>query len=310
MAVSPPTGARGRKTHLLPMSASGASFVEAAAFHGFREPVLAPTVVPVHHHVPPIWQTCCQFFTLVWRRRNWQRRQAWAIASTPATRAPAPCRMQTDSAAVAPVVTMSSTSSTVLPMGRRNRTRPWTLRWRAMVDSPTESRVVARMRRAFTTSTPSRWLATAVAMRATGSPPRRRAAARRVGAGTKVSGRSTMPQPTSRSTPSPSASDSGTIRIRSAVLLGGHDRGAARAGVAAQREHRHSRVHAGVDQSRVIWFESELARAGVAPSRGRGTAAAAFERQHQVEHEASVAITTDTDFVPVLSRFAPHQSSP
>ena len=55
--------------------------------------LLAPTVVRVHLPVPPFSRTCCQFFTLVNGTAFPERGQAAAIASTPATRAPAVCRI-------------------------------------------------------------------------------------------------------------------------------------------------------------------------------------------------------------------------
>ena len=81
---------------------------------------LTPTVVPFHPHGPPIWQTCLHFYAGSTTEKL-ARPSALAIASTPATRAPAACGARTDSAAVAPVVTMSSTSGAVFLTGRRRR---------------------------------------------------------------------------------------------------------------------------------------------------------------------------------------------
>src|SRR5436309_694643 len=63
---------------------------------------LIPTVDRVRAAVPPFRSTCCEFFT---------NDHAAASASTAVTRAPAACNTRTDSPAVAPVVTMSSTSN-------------------------------------------------------------------------------------------------------------------------------------------------------------------------------------------------------
>ena len=80
--------------------------------------------------------------------------------------------------------------------------------------SPTESRTNGRVRRAATVRSPG-WAAVAAsAILVTGSPPRRRAAERRVGAGTTVHGRSSSPQPSRWWIPRARARDSGAVRSR------------------------------------------------------------------------------------------------
>ncbi|OCB34650.1 hypothetical protein A5676_26030 [Mycobacterium malmoense] len=75
---------------------------------------------------------------------------------------PAARSTRTDSRAVAPVVRMSSTTRTSVT-GRvpRSSTRPATLRSRAVLPSPTESRTSARSRSAGATAM-SGWPATAL----------------------------------------------------------------------------------------------------------------------------------------------------
>ncbi len=138
---------------------------------------------------------------------------AAAMARIAATCTPAAWSTRTDSRAVAPVVTTSSTSNTSVPgRGPRSRTRPLMLRSRAEMSRPTESRAIARMRKAAVTVT-SGCAATAVcAIRVIGSPPRRRAAVRRVGAGTIVSGVLTMPQQDNRWMPTASVCARGATR--------------------------------------------------------------------------------------------------
>lgn len=75
--------------------------------------------------------------------------------------------------------------------------RPLRLRSRSATVNPTESRTRALVFRAWVTVTFPLARVASVAMRVTGSPPRRRAADARVGAGTIVKGASRMPQPRS-----------------------------------------------------------------------------------------------------------------
>src|SRR5581483_1476324 len=82
--------------------------------------------------------------------------------------------------------------------------------------------------------------------------------------------------------------------IAAAAFFGGDDGGATSACVAAEREHGHARVDARGDHPRVVSLELEFLCASVAP-RGTGCAAAAtLQRQHEVEHAASVEAGTDT----------------
>lgn len=135
--------------------------------------------------------------------------------STAATRNPADFNTLTDSVAVAPVVTTSSTSTNSASgvRVRRSATRPDTLRCRAEMDSPTESRAPTLMRSRDARCTPGIRVATA-ATAVTGSPPRPRADVHRVGAGTNVTGCSTRCQHSSCATPRANAAPSGAVRSR------------------------------------------------------------------------------------------------
>lgn len=147
------------------------------------------------------------------------RSQAEHVTNTAQTGTSIRLSARTDSRAVAPVVSTSSTSTTSVfaeirgpaPGPGRATTRPRILCCRSLVVKPTESRTPHHTRNIGTTRQSGSHPAAACAMRDTGSPPRRRAAARRLGAGTNTSGRSP-----SRSRPSPcaSASPSGSPRSR------------------------------------------------------------------------------------------------
>ncbi len=116
---------------------------------------------------------------------------------TARTPMPAAASARTDSPAVAPVVRTSSTSTTsafIADRAARNGParaviRPWRLALRSLGPSPTESRTARCIRSAEATPQSGSKPAAIRATRATGSPPRRRAADRLVGAGTRTSDR-------------------------------------------------------------------------------------------------------------------------
>ena len=131
------------------------------------------------------------------------------------------------------------------------------------------------------------------AIRVTGSPPRRRAADRRVGAGTTVSGGSITPHVSRRCSPASQRDGERRDQVGAAVLLDGDDGFAARPGVAAEREHRHAGIDPRGDQVRFVGLDGQLPRAGGAPPGRRRAAAAALQRQDEVEHVRSVARQCD-----------------
>ena len=175
--------------------------------------------------------------------------QACASARTATTRAPVVCRVRTDSAAVAPVVTMSSTTSTspANPAdGRRSRTRPATFCCRAALDSPTESRTRAVIRSAWTT------VASRVLRRRGQRHPGDGVAAAPAGGepagGRGDDGQRRVDHAPGQQLPKPAA-QRGTERpdqVGAAVFLDRHDRVAASTRVAAEREDGHAGFTRGV----------------------------------------------------------------
>lgn len=152
-------------------------------------------------------------FTQISRSQTAQR--------TTAARAGSPIRAsaRTDSRAVAPVVSTSSTSTTSAFVGIGGTAsrpgivviRPRRLCTRSRGVKPTESCTPHHTRSRDTIWLSGSQLVATNAVRCTGSPPRRRAAARRLGAGTSTSGRSRV---RSRASPPASASPSGSARSR------------------------------------------------------------------------------------------------
>lgn len=147
-----------------------------------------------------------------------QRPHACAVTSIPTGSKPPRRNTRTDSAAVAPVVTMSSTTSTCRVRGTppsSSRIRPARLRRRSAADKPTESRTPRAETRSGCTNRCGSWLAATCAARETGSPPRARAARARVGAGTTVVGPGgSSPHRRRRDTATAQASPRGSARSR------------------------------------------------------------------------------------------------
>ncbi|GFG77659.1 hypothetical protein MPRG_09350 [Mycobacterium paragordonae] len=88
----------------------------------------------------------------------------------------------------------------------------------------------------------------------------------------------------------------GCDEVAAAALLERQDGLAPDAGVAAEREHRNTRIDAGTDHQRFAGFDSEGGRACRTPSGGGSSAAAALQRRDQIEdleHVASVAAGGD-----------------
>lgn len=147
------------------------------------------------------------------------RSQAAQITSTACGRRPIRVSARTDSRAVAPVVSTSSTSTTSAFPGiggaaRRPGsvvTRPPRLCARSPGVKPTESRTPHHTRSRDTIWLSGSQLVATSAMRRTGSPPRLRAATVRLGAGTSSSGRSSARK---RARPPASARPSGSARSR------------------------------------------------------------------------------------------------
>ena len=223
----------------------------------------------------------------------------------PERRSPAPrtvCRTRTDSETVAPVVTMSSTTSTSpssLCGSAQSATLPTTFRCRAALDSPTESRTSAFIRSAGRRSRPDHPTWPRVP---SGRRGHRRVFGRqpRVGAGTTVSGAPSTPHANSRPQPTSQRVAERADQVGSAVFLDRHDRVATSPRVPAEREDR----HAGVDSRSAIRCgssartRSRRAQASAPPGRRRA-AAAAFQRKDQVEHAVSVAAGGDIPSGPV-----------
>ena len=263
--------------------------------------MLAPTVVRVH---PASASNFAHLFSVLHTglisreigRAVSLAGQAFARARTATTRAPEVCRTRTDSAAVAPVVTMSSTTSTS-PVSRsrapQSRTRPATFRCRAALDSPTESRTSAFIRSAGTTPR----VATARCGRerhpgdgVAAAPAGGVAAGGRRDDGQRRAEhapRQQLPQPTSQ------RGAERADQVGAAVLLDRHDRVAAGARVPAEREDGHAGVTRGVMRCGSSVRTRSSPRAGVAPPGRRRAAAAALQRKNQVEHVASVAAGGD-----------------
>lgn len=147
--------------------------------------------VRVSDRQPSAPATCPPVFTQI------SKNQAAQVTSAARTVTPASASARTDSRIVTPVVNTSSMSTTSAFAGKRTpggrvvatMIRPCRLCWRSRCPRPTESRTPGRMRNRRTSRQPGSQLAATTPERATGSPPRRRAAVRRVGAGTSASGR-------------------------------------------------------------------------------------------------------------------------
>ncbi len=144
------------------------------------------------------------------------RSQAAQVTRTPHACNPARTRAHTDSWTVAPVVTTSSTTMISAlcrisrPLDRTGTltTRPRRLRARSAGVRPTESRTPCPIRNIGNTQQSGRHRAATRAERSTGSPPRRRAATARLGAGTNTNGRPAVrstARPAARATPNGSA---------------------------------------------------------------------------------------------------------
>ena len=84
-------------------------------------------------------------------------------------------------------------------------------------------------------------------------------------------------------------------QVGAAVLLDRDDRFAARPGIATERQHRHARIDARGDQVGFVGLHGQLASARIAPSGRRCAAAAALERKDKVKHSVSVATLADID---------------
>lgn len=82
-------------------------------------------------------------------------------------------------------------------------------------------------------------------------------------------------------------------QIPAAVLLDRENRLATGTDVAPECEHRCAWIDARVDQVRFVGLDDEFPGARIAPARRRGPAAAALQRQDQVEHGPSLAGTGD-----------------
>ncbi len=128
---------------------------------------------------------------------------------------PTATRARAHACAVDPVVSTSSTKTTCAFAASAGsgtaRIRPRRLRSRSRADRPAESRTPHQTRRHGSTWQPSSDRAADRAHRSTGSPPRRRAEARRLGEGTSISGR---PGVRNSASPAASASPSGSARSR------------------------------------------------------------------------------------------------
>lgn len=147
------------------------------------------------------------------------RSQAEHVTRTAFVSTPAPRSARTDSRAVAPVVSTSSTTTTSVfctlrrpARGpRRTEILPCRLCWRSPGVNPTESRTPHHTRNIGTTRQSGSHPAAAHAVRSAGSPPRRRADAPRLGAGTNTNTRSGV---RNRARPRAMASPSGAARSR------------------------------------------------------------------------------------------------
>ncbi len=174
---------------------------------------------------PPNSRFGCVFATLVRQpadrqcSRKFPTGHAAHVTRTPRVGNPISANARTDSRAVAPVVSTSSTTTTSafagIPRSAARTgtvvTRPPRLRERCAGVKPTESRTPGRSRkRATTRLSGSHRLATR-AERSTGSPPLRRAATPLLGAGTSTSGRRAD---RSAASPPASATPSGSARSR------------------------------------------------------------------------------------------------
>ncbi len=122
--------------------------------------------------------------------------QAAHVTKMARTGRPEHSSARTDSAAVAPVVSTSSTTTTsafaadraASGAARDTHIRPRRLCLRSPGDRPTESCTPRHTRNTGTSWQPSSDRTATAAVRTTGSPPRLRAAARRLGAGTSSNG--------------------------------------------------------------------------------------------------------------------------
>lgn len=81
--------------------------------------------------------------------------------------------------------------------------------------------------------------------------------------------------------------------VGAAAIFHRDDRFSSHAGVAAECEHRHSRVDAGGYGVGLLFGGGQFVGAGLAPAGLRRAAAAAFQRQDQIEHACSVAVRGD-----------------
>ena len=234
-------------------------------------------------------------------RSGWPRRQVLAVrrARSPGPRRPGHpgvCRTRTDSAAVAPVVTTSSTTSTTAPSPSAGRRQPHPAGDVVLPlprrTGPTESRArrpqAQRLDDARRPRPPDGGRG---AIRVTGSPPRRRAAEAPGGRGHHGQRRAQRrPRSAADAARSRSARAERADQVGAAVFLDRHDRLAARAGVAAQREAPAPPGRTrGVTTCGSSAAHRQSPRARVAPAGRRRPAAAALQRQDQVEHAASVA---------------------
>lgn len=147
------------------------------------------------------------------------RSQAAQVTRTPRVGNPISPSACTDSRAVAPVVSTSSMTTTSafggIPQSATRPgavvTRPPRLRARSAGVKPTESRTPGPMRNSDTTRLSGSHRVATRAERNTGSPPLRRAATTRLGAGTSTSGRRAD---RSSASPPASAAPSGSARSR------------------------------------------------------------------------------------------------
>lgn len=143
------------------------------------------------------------------------RIHAAQVTNTPSRCEPAAVRARAHARAVTPVVSTSSTMTTCAfaaqPGRGAARTRPLRLRSRIRADRPAESRTPHHTRRHGSTRQSLSDPAAIRAHRSTGSPPRRRAAAERLGEGTSTRG---SPGARNSARPAASASPSGRARSR------------------------------------------------------------------------------------------------
>lgn len=85
--------------------------------------------------------------------------------------------------------------------------------------------------------------------------------------------------------------------VATAVLFHSEDRLTTHARVAAEREHRHLWVNTRTHHVRFTGSHRQLGGTGGTPAGRRRTAATAFQRQDEVKHTPSVAVTGDSSAV-------------